>query len=227
MNKNIIIIACGDNSLHANWLSKNSNFDIAVIYYGSDINKFNEYSNSSTYSLMLKGEKWFLINEFINKNITKLVDYKYFWFPDDDLKSDTDSINNLFEINTKYQLDLSQPALDGHVSHEIVKKVNGCLLRYTNFVEIICPLMSYSCLLKLKNTFTLTKTGWGIDFLWTKLLNYPTNKIAIIDDIVVTHTKPVGNDYSRFNVNPMDELNNIVSQHKLILSQQNLSFIKK
>lgn len=227
MEKNIIIIPCGDNSLHINWITEYSNFDIGFIYYGSDDNKFNEYKEKSKFSLKLKGEKWFLINEFLNKYNNDLKNYEYFWFPDDDLQGNTDSINKLFEINKFYNLELSQPSLDGFISHEIVKHVNGNILRYTNFVEIICPLMSFSSLLKLKHTFTLTQSGWGIDFLWTKLLNNPTDKIAIIDDVIITHTKPVGGDYSRLNVNPMDELNYILRTYNLTFSQYNISNIKK
>jgi hypothetical protein len=227
MKKNIIIIPCGDNSLHTEWISNNSNFDIGIIYYGSDEDKFNEYSSKANFSLKLKGEKWFLINEFLDTYKNKLNKYEYFWFPDDDLKGDVDSVNKLFDLNKTYNLELSQPSLDGHISHEIVKHVYGNLLRYTNFVEIICPLMSYSTVLKLKHTFTLTQSGWGVDFLWTKLLNNPTDKIAIIDDVIITHTKPVGSDYSRLNVNPMDELNHILRTYNLTFSQYNISSIKK
>ena len=40
MKKNIVIVPCGDNSLHLNWLSENQNFDLGFIYYGNSDEKF-------------------------------------------------------------------------------------------------------------------------------------------------------------------------------------------
>lgn len=227
MKKNIVIIPCGDNSLHTEWLCDDSNFDIGIIYYGNDNEKYKDYSNNATFTLKEKGEKWFLISKFLEEFKDDLINYDYFWFPDDDLKSDCTSINKLFNLNKEYNLWLSQPALDGYVSHIIERRVEIFILRFTNFVEIICPMMNYETLNKLKNTFTINQSAWGLDFLWPKLLGYPSNKIAIIDDVVVTHTKPVGTDYSRFKINPMDDLKNLMNKYKLNFSQKNIGFIKK
>jgi hypothetical protein len=41
-------------------------------------------------------------------------------------------------------------------------------------------------------TFRENKSGWGIDHVWVKWLKYPTDKVAIIDDVVAVHTRPVG-----------------------------------
>lgn len=35
-------------------------------------------------------------------------------------------------------------------------------------------------------------TGWGLDFIWPYLLRYPTNKIAVLDEVCVTHTNAAG-----------------------------------
>ena len=53
-------------------------------------------------------------------------------------------------------------------------------------------------LLKIYKIFDENYSSWGFDYLWAYLLNYPQDKIAIIDSIVMKHTKPVGTDYSRF-----------------------------
>jgi hypothetical protein len=54
--------------------------------------------------------------------------------------------------------------------------------------------------LKLKETFDANYSSWGLDGIWPYLLNYPKNKIAIIDNISMIHTKPPGSPelYSKF-----------------------------
>ena len=121
-------------------------------------------------------------------------------------------INKMFEIANKYELLLSQPAMKGYVSHQITVPQPNSLLRYTNFVEVLAPLMSLETLLLCKDTFDENYSGWGYDFLWPYLLNYPKDKIAIIDSIIMTHTKPVGTNYSRFPIHPSLESEQMLSR---------------
>jgi hypothetical protein len=100
----------------------------------------------------------------------------------------------------------------GYVSHAITIPLPNTLLRYTNFVEILAPLMDLKTLLYLKDTFDENYSGWGYDFLWPYMLNYPKDKIAIIDSVVMTHTKPIGNDYSRFPIPPNVESEEMLSR---------------
>jgi hypothetical protein len=111
-------------------------------------------------------------------------------------------------------LELCQPAANGFTSHEITRKVPDSLLRYTSFVEIMAPMFRTDVLLKVYETFDLNKSGWGYDFLWPFLLRYPKDKIAIIDKIEITHTNPVGGNYSeqRFPVSPSDEMNALLNK---------------
>jgi hypothetical protein len=227
MKKNIVIVPCGDNSLHTKWLHDNQNFDLGIIYYGNSEETFNAYKTNAKFAINKKGEKWHLINFLINHYKNELSNYEYFWFPDDDLESDYEKINNLFDKNYEFKLWLSQPSLDGYVSHDIERKVENSILRFTNFVEIICPVMSKETLKKLLDTFVLNQSAWGLDFLWPKLLDYPNNRIAIIDDVTVTHTKPIGSDYSRFTKKPIDELTELFNKYGLTWSQLTLTTIQK
>ena len=108
----------------------------------------------------------------------------------------------MFLLAEQYKLLLAQPAMIGHVSHRITLPQPNTLLRFTNFVEVLAPLMSLDTLMLVKDTFDENYSGWGYDFLWPYLLEYPQDKIAIIDSIVMKHTKPVGTDYSRFPIHP-------------------------
>jgi hypothetical protein len=227
MNKNLVIVCAGDLSLHNKWLDESKNFDLAIIYYGNSDEIASQYENHSSFFVKQKGHKWHMIKNFIKNNYNIIKNYNYFWFPDDDILSDVISVNSLFEINHNFKLSLSQPSLCGYVSYEIEKKQPNTILRFTNFVEIICPVMDFKTMMLLLDTFDLNESGWGLDYLWPKMLGTPTNKIAIIDEITVEHTRPVGGDYSRFKKTPTHELNELFAQHNLSFNQQTFLAINK
>ena len=121
-------------------------------------------------------------------------------------------INEFFNIAKEYKLNLSQPALhDLNVEHQILIQRPHTLLRYTNFVEIMAPLLSISALLHLMPTLDTDeiKSAWGLDFVWPYLLN--NTNVAVIDKTPMTHTRPVtafnpdSNFYRKFNIDPMLE----------------------
>jgi hypothetical protein len=227
MKKNLIIVPSGDNSLHQNWISGDTNFDLVVIYYGDSQEKFKEYKEKSIDCVNKKGHKWFLIYDYIVENQEKISEYDFFWFPDDDLMSNTENLNIFFNLIKENSLWLSQPSLDGYVSYPIELKVANSKLRFTNFVEIICPAMDRNTLTKLIGSFKENESGWGLDYLWPKLLGYPIDKIAIIDTVTVTHTRPVGGNYSgRFKKEPMTELSELFAKYGLSFNQTVISTVK-
>jgi len=59
------------------------------------------------------------------------------------------------------------------------------------------------------------------------MLNYHTDKVAIIDEVTVTHTKPVGANYERFKVHPHDALHAFMNEHDLSFNAEVFSTIKK
>ena len=54
----------------------------------------------------------------------------------------------------------------------------------------------------------------------------PKNKIAVVDDIVMTHTKPVGGNYSHFPKNPWDEMVELLSKYGIIKQEINYSEVQ-
>jgi len=115
---------------------------------------------------------------------------------------------------------LAQPSLlPINYSHEITINQEKNILRYTSFVEIMMPCFSRTALGKCIETFTENQSGWGLDLLWYKILGYPKNKIAIIDDVVAYHSKKSdiknGDFYKKLGKSPFDELNEIKSKYKV------------
>lgn len=211
--RNLIISAVGDDSLHPEWIAGDKKFDLALIYYGNNEAIANVYALEAKWFVQAKGMKYHLIAAFLEIHPSIFNDYEYIWFPDNDVSISTDAINQLFDIAKREGLQLCQPAMTGYLSHPITKPAPRLLLRYTNFIEVLAPLMSVESLATLKESFRLNYSGWGFDYLWPHLLGSPKKSIAIIDAITMKHTKPVGNDYSRFPIHPKKELKNLLKQY--------------
>lgn len=212
--KNLIISAVGDDSLHTEWIAGQPNFDLCLLYYGTNPDIAKTYASQATYFSQARGMKYHLIKSFIEDHLAEMANYNYIWLPDNDVSISTVHINELFQLAVTYQLQLCQPAMTGYISHPLTEPKPGCFLRYTNFVEVLAPLMHIDTLLKLKDSFQINYSGWGYDYLWPYLLGYPKNSIAIIDNIIMRHTKPIGADYSRFPKHPKKEMKDIFKQYK-------------
>ncbi len=212
--KNLVISAVGDESLHTEWISGPAQFDLCLIYYGNSEEKAIQYEEQAKYFYQAKGMKYTLLHEWIGKNQDILTQYAYVWMPDNDVSISTEAINQLFLTAEKYDLYLCQPAMRGYTSHPFTEPKPGSFMRFTNFVEVLAPLMHINTLLKLKDSFVFNHSGWGYDYLWPYLLGHPPDRIAIIDDIVMVHTKPIGTDYTRFPKNPKKEMKELLRQYK-------------
>lgn len=196
LTKYLIIARVGDNSLHHHWInSKNKNFDIFISYFGNEDNK---YANNADYYEHVKGGKWPVIAALVDKNWEIISKYDAVWLPDDDLLVDTNSICKMFDLFTAFNLSLGQPALsiDSYFSHPCLLQKKNSIIRFTNFVEVMAPIFSLTSLERIKHTFSQSKSGWGLDFLWPHLVD---GKIGIIDSTPVTHTRPIGGELYRLN----------------------------
>jgi len=190
---NLVIATVGDASYHKEWIKNNPNFDLVLLYYGDNPDTAIEYTKDTPQVYSAKGFKWWLIKSFVTSESEWLSKYEYIWFPDDDISISTEEINEVFSIAKEYDLWLCQPSLKGYVSHRITCPQSDLLLRYTNFVEVMSPLMSLDTVKKLQDTFDVNYSSWGLDGIWHHLLGSPQDKVAIIDKISMTHTKPTGN----------------------------------
>lgn len=216
--KNLIIAAVGDNSLHHNWIQGIPNFDLSLIYFGKNSDIAKKYSQEAKYFKNQSGQKFPLIKSFLLENPNILKTYNFVWMPDDDIFISTEEINTLFDIACSYKLDLCQPGMKGYFSHKFTKPELFTFLRYTNFVEVLAPLMSIKTLINLYESFDISKSGWGLEFYWENIISKNDGKIAIIDSVVMHHTKPIGIDYSRFDIHPRIELENINNKYNLNLN---------
>lgn len=218
--KYLIVARVGDKSLHREWISHSEkrNFDILLDYYGNVPNK---YRDECDFYVQSKGLKWPGLYAILKTHRSLILQYDSVWFPDDDISVDTLTINFMFEVFTKYQLDLAQPALtrDSFFTHGITIQNPEFKLRFTDFVEVMVPLFSREALEKVWTTFGESQSGWGLDNIWPKYLGYPDGKIAIIDETPVKHTRPVGGGelYQKLNISPHFEVTTMVRKYIVLL----------
>lgn len=190
----LVIARVGDKSLHPAWLEGNPHFDIYISYFGDQAERYKEHS---TYYEQRKGGKWPIIAELIAREAELVAQYDAVWMPDDDLLADAATINKMFALFTGFELQYAQPALtkDSYFSYPFLLCSDSSVIRYTNFVEVMAPIFSRNALAEIKDTMNASPSGWGLDFLWSKIFSIADPKaVAVIDAAPVKHTRPVGGE---------------------------------
>lgn len=191
--KTLVVLRCGDTSLHPEWVNEKSQFDVVLSYYGDN----NPYDLTHIrYVHTFKGSKWQGLYDFFLNHQDIWQDYDYIWLPDDDLSSTAENLNAFFTCMDRYGFDLAQPALthQSYYSHIFLLQVPCFIYRENNFVEIMAPCFSKQAFLRCWESFSENKSGWGLEYLWRELLTKENNKvkIGIIDKTPIFHTRPVG-----------------------------------
>jgi hypothetical protein len=212
----LVIVRAGDSSLHPLWIADaHPEWDLAVSYFGDDDEKsFNE----AAFAHRFKGGKWDGLHAFFVANPNVLARYQYFWLPDDDIRADATTITALFRAMEKYRLELAQPALtiDSYFQTPITLANRLFALRYTTMVEIMVPVLDRKLLAAMLPHFAETRTGFGLDYFWHRLTSDPQRKAAILDEITVTHTRPIGivlaGAMGRIGVDPEKERETITAK---------------
>ncbi len=138
-----------------------------------------------------KGTKWVFAKKYLDPNLIEM--YDYVWLMDDDLEVEENLIDVVIDTMKYYNLNISQPSLtpDSFYSHNITLKQNNSIGRYTDFVEIMCPVYNKKTWAHVYNLIDIdiNKNGWGYDFI-------QLNRMAIIDKVSVKHTRPIGDSYA-------------------------------
>lgn len=196
--RNLVVLRANAQSLHVHWArnipEEDRNWDLCISWYGkevpSDLKEWEYFTHqpndrkfSAIYKLFLEG--------------SPLLDYENVYMPDDDLMMTWADINKLFNIFRIGGFDLAQPSLvaTSYVTHPVTAQNPEYLVRYTNFVELMCPVFSRSFLQICLPTFEASFSGFGLDHIWSQLGGRVPGRIAIIDDIAVAHTRPPNKNY--------------------------------
>lgn len=196
--RNLVIVRAGDRSLHPAWLdgARAGHYDLIVSYFGDDPAR---YRSPEEHRVDFKGGKWDGIHTVFANDPGLLERYDYFWFPDDDIEADSATVAEMFRLMAQHGLALAQPALthDSYFSFLLFLQCPSFRLRYANVIEIMVPCLRQDVLRQVLPLFRETRSGFGLDFVWTRLLPDNRWKAAILDSITVRHTRPVGGELHR------------------------------
>jgi hypothetical protein len=195
--RTLVVLRAGDDSLHPAWLAGSlpdrRNWDLHLSYFDDQVFPFQTRPSDVTLSFE-KGTKALGTTACLKKLADRTWSYDWIWLPDDDLAANLGTLNRFFEIVEEYKLDLAQPALGSgsYVSYDITRQRPHMMLRFTTFVEIMAPCFSRYALKLCLPYLDATVSSWGPNHLFPKLLGYPSDRIAIVDETPVLHTRPVG-----------------------------------
>ncbi|HEY6433112.1 MAG TPA: hypothetical protein VIZ17_14120 [Acetobacteraceae bacterium] len=195
--RNLVVLRAGRDSLHGAWLTncpeQARNWDLCLCTYADGIPQ-----TQSEYRIHIPGTKFQGLAALLSSGDFWLA-YDYVWFPDDDLLTSWPDINRLFELCHAHGLALAQPSLSegSFLNHAITQRVEGLLLRFTSFVEIMAPVFSRAALRRAAATFALNPSGYGLDHLWPAIIDAPPASVAVIDAVPVLHTRPIGASYDQ------------------------------
>ena len=149
-----------------------------------------------------------------------LLEYDYYFMPDEDILIGTEDINLMFAKMRTLNLALAHPSIEdsntSFPSREYLIHQEGIDLMMTNFIEIGSPVFSREALLKCLDTFRMSMSGWGLDWVWAKLLDH--KDMAILHSIVAKHTRKVGggglySELKKVGVSPSRERKKLMSDY--------------
>lgn len=219
--KNIVIAPCGNKSFlfRDAWLMDmdKRDFDLCLLFYHEEINQPNLYEGVDFF-FHLKDFKYQMIYELlIHIKPEWLRDYEYFYFLDDDIHISTYDINQMFLLSRAFGANIAQASLseDSFCSWPMFKQHRNCFLRYVGQIEVMAPLFQRDILKTCLPSFIDSRSSWGMDSVWSKMLNYPEDKLVVFDTIVMKHTLPVGGGelYVKLGFDPHDEWHAIVNKY--------------
>ena len=182
-SNNLVFTSAGNRSNLRNWLQGRRDFDLWTVYYGDSQGMFQDVSE---YYLARKGAKFQNLHYCYQQWPERLAHYDAVMVMDDDIVIDATGITRLFEIRRERDLWALQPAfrLSGKVSWDITAVHPTAKLRYTNFVEMACPLFRRDKLDAFMAVYDPELVGYGTDWWFLHTLGTDLDKrIAVVDEV--------------------------------------------
>ncbi|MFL5742812.1 MAG: hypothetical protein ACJ75B_21515 [Flavisolibacter sp.] len=219
-NKNIVIAPCGNRAhlFKDRWLQfkEEKEFDLCLLFYHEQINNPSLYQEVD-YFFHLKDFKYHMLyNLFTNVKPEWLQQYEYFYFLDDDIEINTREINSIFLLSRAFQSSISQAALthDSFCSWKMFRQQKNSFCRFVGQIEVMAPLFHRDALIKCLPSFVGNRSSWGVDSVWSKILDYPKDKLIVFDTVLMRHTQPVGGGelYQKIGIDPHEDWNAVVKK---------------
>jgi hypothetical protein len=200
--RNLVFTSAGDRSNVRLWLKGRRNFDVWISYYGEAPGRYSEIAD---FYNVRRGSKFGNLRFACDTWPELLAPYEAVLVSDDDIVISGTQTSRLFEIREEMGLWLLQAAFSplGKISWGITRAQRDSRLRFTNFVEMTCPLFRKDKLDAFMRVFDPVLTGIGTDWWFMESLGDDIEgKVAIIDAIVCTNPS----DRSKGGIRECDRL---------------------
>lgn len=203
----LVYIPCDRGKIVADLFRGDRSFDIALNdYTGQGVTE-----PRADHRFAMRGHKWPCIFELYGDWIER---YEAVCFLDDDIAISAEQMDWLFHLGRVQGWEIWQAALtpDSFYSHQMLVAREGSQFRHVQFVEIMMPCFSRHALRICRNTFNDSSSGWGLDFVWPKLLGCEG---VVVDSIAAKHTRPVqsGNWISPEGLRPEAEMQRVLRKY--------------
>jgi len=188
----LVFTSAGDRSNLNSWLKGSRNFDLWITYYGDQNGRF---SDAGELYNARKGSKFQNLKFAYKTWAGILAAYEAVMVMDDDILISAEDINSLFELRKHLDLWVLQPAFSpfGKITFPITRVQPRCELRYTDFVEMTCPLFRKDKLDKFMSIYDPALVGYGIESWFLEVLGQNSEgKVAVVDKVTCI------NPYDRF-----------------------------
>ncbi len=190
-HSNAVIVRAGARSLHPAWLQgEPPEFDLYVLAYAPP-----PASPQTTYveEVHLPGQKVAGWHAFLTAHPEIFDRYERIALIDNDIACSAREINLAFRRGREYGLWLWQPSLtpDSYFTYGICLQNPLFAIRFVNFIEMMCPFFTSAYLKECSALFGLGYET-AIDLLWCRLRADSAYRFAILDEVSVKHTEPVG-----------------------------------
>lgn len=188
--RNLVVVRCGRNSLHAGWIAGDSsrNFDLALCPFEASPDARDLPPRG-----IIPGQKWTGLHAYLTAD-RDWRQYEYVWLPDDDLATNAADVSRLFDLCQRFAAQLAAPALseDSQFYYPITMRNRSFFARATTFIDVMAPCMRSDILERLLPTLADSQTGfgWGLPIIWPKLLGFES--VYMFDDVAMRHVRPIG-----------------------------------
>ena len=232
MKKNLIISVIGRPEHYKTWFagpSEKCNYDVILIIYNNLIIP-DEIKARCRAIYDWKGFKWKLIKKLFTEEI-KPNEYLYYWLTDDDIEMKPDAINHIFDEMFDCNIHLCQPALEPdktrHSWGAALNKRDGMEFHTTKFIEVMTPFMSQRFLKIVLEFCDENCSGWGVDFVWSKIAAEMNFEMRVYDKYCCRHASiqedPKSDMYRKLKKEGVDFTNEF---HKIITKYKALDYFK-
>lgn len=181
-SKHLVFTSAGDHSNLDAWLTGERDFDLWVAYYGDRPGALREQAD---WYLCRRGAKFQNLHYCYSRWQALLSRYDAIMVMDDDILIDATGITRLFEIQRQFDLWALQPAFrqSGKISWDITRVRPTAKLRYTNFIEMTCPLFRREKLDEFMQVYDPQIVGYGEDWWFLQSMGPDlTNRVAVVDE---------------------------------------------